>query len=211
MKGAATAAKRSVAIADGTSERAVDGTFGARHDGRIAGSAGSHQKSLPPGTNVRRLRLQPRKSAVGSVVLSVDGRFTVAELVNVSETGVGLETQVPLETGKGITLHFADGRVVTGTVCWTNSTRAGIHFDLATARPPAVPSSSTFRSGLFAGLWQRLTGDISQRAPSQRLLERACRENGMAWLASDDADQECGRSGGRAETDDNSKTDESTK
>lgn len=211
MKGPATATKRSVAIAECTSERAVDGTVGARNDGGIAGSAGSHQKSWPPGTNVRRLRLQPRKCAVGSVVLSVDGRFTVAELVNVSETGVGLETLVPLETGKGITLHFGDGRVVTGTVCWTNNTRAGIQFCLATVRPAAVPPSSTFCSGLFAGLWRRLTGDVSHCAPSQRLLERACRENGMAWLASEDADQECGRSRGRTETDDNSKTDESRK
>lgn len=211
MKGAATATKRSVSIANGTSERAIDGTVGPRRDGGIAGSAGAIQKYLTPGTNVRRLRLQPRKRAVGSVVLSVDGRFTVAKLVNVSETGAGLHTQVPLDTGRCIRLHFADGRVVTGTVCWAEGTRAGIEFGLATARLPLVAPSSTISGGLLAGLWQRLTGDVSHREPSQRLIERACRKNGMAWLAGEEADQELGRSGGRTETECSRKTDENTK
>ena len=46
MKGAATATKRSVSIADGTSERAIDGTVEPRRDGGIAESAGAIQKKI---------------------------------------------------------------------------------------------------------------------------------------------------------------------
>lgn len=211
MNGAATATRRSVAKADGTSERAVDGTVGGQRDDRIAGSAAALRKSWASGTNVRRLRLQPRKRTGGSVVLSVDGRYTVAEFVNLSVSGAGLHTQVPLHAGKGVTLHFEDGRVVEGTVCWTESSRAGIEFVQAAARPPPARSSKTMGSGILAGLWRQLTGDVPPRTPSQRLIERACRANGMGWLVCEEADQELGRSVDRKEAEFSLHPDENTK
>lgn len=183
--------RRSVSIdADRLAEGSGADATATDRSGVTAGGPQQLPKARPPGTNVRRLRLRQRKRAAGSIVLEVGGRCTVAELADVSETGAGLYTQYPIDPGTSVTLHFADGRVVTGTVTWTNSTRAGVEFHKTVSSPAADHSTRNGQGSLLTGLWQRLMGNTSDRGPSRRLTERACRENGMAWLASEDADHE---------------------
>lgn len=142
-----------------------------------AGSSPSH------GTNVRRLRIWKRKLVRIPACLRGSGSAVAVVVRDMSRHGAGLIGVIGSNRDEAVTLEFGNGRSIAARVRWRIGMRAGLVFiaplgdgdPLIDGRLETVPVAAP----RFA--------PIASRTPS-RMMMRACREQGFAWLASDDGD-----------------------
>lgn len=159
---------------------------------------------------VRRLRVLAR-SRVSIPALGVQGAKTFAvEIVNVSQSGAGLHATHSANLDEPISLHLANGQQLTGRVRWAKMGFCGLEFEeplafdhrlLGQIERPAAPNRAN-PSGAFGAIlrhvrfftrrarnalrsgcaWIRIAAIENRLRSEQRMVEKACRKQGHAWL-----------------------------
>jgi methyl-accepting chemotaxis protein len=79
-------------------------------------------------SDVTDRRTALRHKMCQTILIGEDGRRMRGKMVDISETGAGIESEAALAHGAEINLELADGRTVTGHVVRQDGTRYGIHF-----------------------------------------------------------------------------------
>lgn len=92
------------------------------------------------------------RSVLRVVKIERESGFIVAQLCNISDEGMMLSVNVPIEVDEHLTVHFCDQHKVAGRVAWTDKGRCGVELDvpidsLALLRDLAAEQRAhTFRS-----------------------------------------------------------------
>ena len=74
-------------------------------------------------------------------VLSSEGEEFAARVINISETGVQLESGMPARIGERVELHFDGFDTVDGCVVWSRGARFGIDFGVPTIDLVPLPDA----------------------------------------------------------------------
>jgi hypothetical protein len=152
-------------------------------------------------SKIRRLRLRQRTASGKAIVIQLPHAFASATLVDTSETGAGLICDADIPISETIILHFADGTVRHSTVVWRSGSRYGTTFTDLQPHPqtlgvqtqpviepsdkPADPNVLSRAVSALSTRWLKRNASAPTTvhiSREQRTLERACRENGFAWL-----------------------------
>lgn len=161
--------------------------------------------------NVRLLRLRRRTRIGARIVIDVGGLLLPATIFDISETGAGLVSTAVIAPGDTVTLIFPDGSSKASTVRWRDGSRCGVALTSASnggtiaqhsgkgsarhtgntatselAAPARAEGDSSARLSTMQKLSAVLRRTSARRTSDQKMLERACRKNGHAWLVDDD-------------------------
>lgn len=153
---------------------------------------------------VRLLRLHRRTMAEVEIVLRQQGSEQNVLLRDVSATGAGLRGAQGLVVGDTVELVVSGFGTVEAEVRWQRHDRCGVVF-LATcsSAAPAPAGDTAAASGIAASwlsrpvpavierigrFWTAFAVARTRRAEGRerRMMERACRKNGFAWLAEEE-------------------------
>lgn len=151
-------------------------------------------------SKVRRLRLFTRRRDAIRARVEFDGTDCWATICDISAAGVAIDCAQTPSIGGAATISLGGGRTLRGTVVWTKGGRSGIGLleRLANSDPLLNPAleHATDREGdtqasidgdlsPTRGFWASLPAIMNRRAPrdaTTRMVERAIREQGVAWL-----------------------------
>ena len=135
-------------------------------------------REVSPAGVVRRLRLWKRTQVQIAVTIASDHGRWGGRICDITAHGAGLVCTPGLQKDDAVTLTLEGGRSIAATVRWRLGMRAGVAFaralaaddsllrGIVTFAPPMAPAPIDTLSSLDA-----------------RMMRRACREQGFAWLA----------------------------
>lgn len=110
-----------------------------------------------------------RRSLRLGVSASFSGEVAMALILNLSETGLLMETLVELAVGETLRIEFPDANAASARVVWTEGYLAGCEFYQAV--PSAVVSAAQLRSSISGGQWAsdepELIPDLSTNVDAQ--------------------------------------------
>ena len=144
--------------------------------------------SMPQQTGhnkIRRLRLWQRSVVRMPAALLRAGRRSPTLVRDLSRHGAGLVGEGGLERDEIVALELAGGRILFGRVRWRVGMHAGIAFDVALAADDPLLDAAPPLSSLRRAENETVTDEPSSgrwHTSDNRMLARACREQGFAWL-----------------------------
>ncbi len=153
---------------------------------KAAANATRVPASEPPptaGDKIRRMQFWQRTVVRTPAGLLRAGGRSPTLIRHLSRHGASLVGDDDLVRGEAMALELACGRILFGRVRWRLGMRAGIAFDVTLAADDpllgATPPPASRRKAEPA-LGEASSGRWQDR--DSRMLSRACREQGFAWL-----------------------------